>query len=237
MRIFADTRQTYATTLLAGKANKEKIPNPMLHHYRTVPLILVILLLSTLAVKISTWAQVHVWEHHGWTGGLSVVSIIGGFLVLHDRYLWRWPVFKLLVNVPVVRGTYEGRVSYNYQSKDQSKHVLVVIEQRATHVSVCCWFTSEGDASKEETLSRSIHADLIDRDGHGRWQLCMLYQNEGDRITGSTGAHDGFAALDLEVGTGILKGHYFTGRKSMGTMELMPVTKKQPINNEEHGQL
>jgi hypothetical protein len=209
----------------------------MLHHYRTAPLIVAILLLSTLAIKISTWAQDLGWEHHGWTGGISVVSVVGGFLALHDRYLWRWPVFNLLVNVPVVRGKYEGRVRYNLQGEDLSKHVRVVIQQRATHVSVCCWFTAERDGPTEETLSRSLHADLLDRDGNGHWQLCMLYQNEGDRITGSTGAHDGFAALDLEVGTGILKGHYFTGRKSMGSMELMPATKKQTINNEEHGQL
>ncbi len=194
----------------------------MLHHYRTVPLIVAILLLSTLVIKISTWAQGHGWAHLGWTGGISVVSIVGGFLALHDRYLWRLPLFNLLVNVPVVRGKYEGKVSYNYQGEDRTKHVRVEIEQRATHVSVCCWFTAEGGVRQEETLSRSIHADVLDRNGHGRWQLCMLYQNEGERITGSTGAHDGFAALDLDAGTGILKGHYFTGRNSMGTMELAP---------------
>ncbi|MFT3885496.1 MAG: hypothetical protein QM724_08725 [Flavobacteriales bacterium] len=226
MCIFADTRQTYATIPSAGKANSEKTPNPMLQNYRTVPLILSILALAGALGKLSTLVHNHLWEHHGWIGGMSVVSVIGGFLALHDRYLWRFPVFNLLVNVPVVRGEYEGRVRYNYQGEDRAKHVRVDIRQRATHVSVCCWFTAEGEGSQEETRSRSIHADLLDRDGHGRWQLCMLYQNEGDRITGSTGAHDGFAALDLELGTGILKGHYFTGRKGMGTMELVPTLKK-----------
>ncbi|MCB9179568.1 MAG: hypothetical protein H6590_09130 [Flavobacteriales bacterium] len=225
-RIFGDTSQTYATKPTAAKANQEKTPNPMMHHYRTTPLIVTILLLSTLAIKISTWVQGHGWEHHGWTGGISVVSVIGGFLALHDRYLWRLPVFNLLVNVPMVRGEYEGKVSYNYEGEDRTKRVRAVIAQRATHISVCCSFAAEVDRPKEETMSRSIHADLLDRDGHGRWQLCMLYHNEGERTTGSSGAHDGFAALDLDADTGILKGFYFNGRKRIGTMELVPLKKK-----------
>lgn len=198
----------------------------MLHHYRKGPLILTILILSTIVGKGALWLQTHGWEHHGWLGGVSVASLVGGFLYVHDRYLWRLPVFNLLVNVPVVRGAYEGQVTFHYQGTEGTKRVRVVIAQRATQVSVCCWFSAEEGRPQEETLSRSVHADLLDRDGHGRWQLCMLYQNEGERTNGSTGAHDGFAALDLDPATGAFKGHYFTGRKSMGIMELIPSTKK-----------
>ncbi len=198
-----------------------------LHHYRPAPLILTILLLAAGLGKLSTFVHNHLWEHHGWLGGVSVTSLVSVFLVWHDRKLWRLPVFNLLVNLPVVRGKYEGEVCYEYQGEQRRKLVRVLIEQRATDVSVCCWFSAEVGLSQEDTLSRSVHADLLDRDGHGRWQLCMLYQNEGDRITGSTGAHDGYAVLDLDPGTGILKGHYFTGRKTMGSMELVPSTEKQ----------
>lgn len=193
----------------------------MLHHYRTTPLILIILLLSTAALKLSTWFHHHVFEHHGWTGGVSVVSIVGGFLALHDRLLWRYPVFDLLVDVPVVRGTYTGWIRYMYKGEECSKAVRAVIKQRATSISVHCWFKAIGDARQEDTCSKSTHADLLDIDGHGSWQLCMQYRNEGERVTGSTGAHDGIAVLDLDPVTGALKGHYFTGRKGIGSMELL----------------
>jgi|GEM_PF-3122341 len=198
----------------------------MLHHYRKGPLILTILFLSTIVGKGALWLQTHGWDHHGWLGGVSVASLVGGFLYVHDRYLWRLPGFNLLVDVPVVRGKYEGTVVYEYNGEQHTKRVVAEIRQRASHLGVCCRFSAEEERPQEETLSRSVHADLLDRDGHGRWQLCMLYQNEGERITGSTGAHDGFAALDLDPATGILKGHYFNGRKSMGIMELVPSTNK-----------
>ncbi|MBL8000429.1 MAG: hypothetical protein JNL05_00590 [Flavobacteriales bacterium] len=195
----------------------------MLHHYRTTPLILVILLLSTLVIKISTWAQGHGWEHHGWTGGISVVSVVGGFLALHDRLLWRFPVFNWLVNVPVVRGEYTGTIRYVYDGEERAKDVQAVVKQRATSISVQCSFRAIGDARQEDTRSRSTHADLFDTDGHGSWQLCMQYRNEGERVTGTTTAHDGIAVLDLDLATGALKGHYYTNRKTMGSMELRPV--------------
>lgn len=193
----------------------------MLHHYRIIPLIVVILLLSTVALKLSTWFHHHVFEHHGWTGGISVVSIVGSFLALHDRLLWRYPVFNWLVNVPVVCGTYTGLIRYEYEGVECSKTVRALIKQRATSISVRCWFKAVDDARQEDTLSRSTHADLLDTDGHGSWQLCMQYRNEGERVTGSTGAHDGIAVLDLDPQTGALTGHYFTGRKGIGSMELL----------------
>src|SRR5690606_15798956 len=158
--------QTYATIPSARKANSEKTPNPMLQNYRTVPLILAILALAGALGKLSTLVHNHLWEHHGWIGGMSVVSVIGGFLALPDRFLWRFAAVKLLVNVPVVRGEDEGRVGYNYQGADPAKRARVDSRQRATHVSVCCWFTAEGEGPQEDTRSRSIHADLLDRDGH-----------------------------------------------------------------------
>ncbi|QQR85907.1 MAG: hypothetical protein IPJ76_15050 [Flavobacteriales bacterium] len=187
-------------------------------HYHIAPLILVVLGISAALGKLSDVLQDHGLEHHGWVGGVSVVSLTAGFLKVYDQWLWRLPVLRLLVRVPCIAGNYRGQIEYVYEEVPQVKRIEAEITQTASHVHVCCKFFSTDTEGTETTKSRSIHADLFDRSGH--WQLCMLYENEGERVRGSTAAHDGFAVLDVLEGGKALDGHYFTGRKTRGSMVL-----------------
>ncbi len=189
-----------------------------LNHYRIAPLILVVLGLSAGLGKLSEFLHTNIWEHHGWVGGVSVVSVIGGFLKVYDQWLWKFPVFRWLVHVPCIAGKYSGRIDYEFEDVQSTKRIKAVVTQTASRVSVYCRFFSTDPATAQVTKSRSIHAELVERDDH--WQLCMLYLNEGERAKGSTSPHDGFAALDLFNGGLELSGHYFTGRKTRGEMVL-----------------
>ncbi|MBP6696538.1 MAG: hypothetical protein KA175_02895 [Flavobacteriales bacterium] len=166
---------------------------------------------------LSGFLQHHGVEHHGWIGGVSVVGLTGGLLKVYDQWLWRLPVFRWLVRVPCIAGNYTGRVEYIYKGTPGKKRIDAEVIQSASRVCVHCKFFSTDPALPETTKSRSIHADLVDRDG--LWQLCMLYENEGERINATTSAHDGFAVLDVHA-RGILEGHYFTGRETRGAMVL-----------------
>lgn len=187
-------------------------------NYKPVPLIVTIGVLWTVSGHLLTMYWEDAFEYG--IGPLTIVSII---LFAYDRYLWKWPVLRWLVDTPDLNGNYEGCVEFRYDGDDKKKACTAVIEQTASTISATFDFTKPDDY---DTKSRSEKAFFIkDNDGKVS-RLGLFYENKGSAIGNDTlTQHHGISILDLtqQDGEYELKGSYFTNRKpkqTQGDIEL-----------------
>lgn len=91
----------------------------------------------------------------------SAVVIL--FLLAFDRWLWRWPVIRLLVSRPILHGTWKTELRTSYRQRaDETIEAYLVIDQTYSGICVRMLF--------DRSQSVSVSGDLVQEDGH-----CVLY--------------------------------------------------------------
>lgn len=155
------------------------------------------------------------------------VSLIGMFLLLYDKVLWKWPVFNLIITVPDMRGRYTGTINYTFGGVKGEKECAIEITQTASKIKLHAYFNN---AEAEKTKSKSLIESVEEEDGF--YNLYLYYFNSGSKENNLLDCHEGANMLKFIPANGDiaqkLVGHYFTDRKiqTRGAMEVQFETKK-----------
>jgi len=150
----------------------------------------------------------------------DVVTVYAILYFVFSRWLWRLPVFQgWLVPYPDLQGTWEGMLQTTWVDPKTGKvpapiPLLLVIKQSFDSIS-CVMHT-------QESSSVSNAAQISEDDGSGIYCLSYNYTNKPDAaLRGRSAIHDGAALLTVvRKPKKILKGEYWTNRKSTGSIEL-----------------
>ncbi len=154
-------------------------------------------------------------------------ALIGSFLFFYNNFLWRLPVFNLLVKVPNLNGRYKGKINYEFQGVAGQKDCVVEIIQTASSIKIHSYFDN---GAGEKTKSKSLVESIEEEDGF--YHLYLYYFNSGSKDTGKLDCHEGANMLKFipehEGSPKKLTGHYFTSRKiqTRGEMNVEFESKK-----------
>lgn len=145
------------------------------------------------------------------------VTVAGIGLALFNRWVWHFPLIRMLHGRPVLRGTWHGELASQWINPQTGRgippdpDVFLAIRQTFWTVSV--------RLITNESKSQSVTASLRDT-GHGVYELVYVYTNTPrvsvrDRSEVHYGAVVLAAPVDRAAG---LEGHYFTDRNTRGEM-------------------
>ncbi len=185
-------------------------------YYNESKLILLVILLyigsEALVSGIINLLKAYNFEYYRFYPATALLALV---FWLINKHLHKVPfLWKLLIKVPLIRGTYKGMVKYNYQGVLGHKHCKLIIYQTTSDIKVDCYFWDEDEngnkISSTQTKSESIVEDLIRKD-NGLYQLLFYYQNKGSSDS-SIPIKYGFNTLTLKKEGEIkrLEGGYFS---------------------------
>lgn len=165
---------------------------------------------------INSWTDLNYFQYPS-------ASVIVGLLVLWiDLYLWKFPPFNLLFQIPNISGRYEGYINYlNPITKvDEEKKCVIEVFQTGSKVKFNCYFKKLN--SKEKTKSESLVETILKNDD-GTVSLISTYRNHG--LPNQFQEHSGTSILTfVENENGrFLKGIYYTNREpqTKGEMDVV----------------
>lgn len=181
---------------------------------------------AVVGAAAATWAGVL------WLGGAplgwamlrpygAVVSAVTMLAVLFEAVLWRLPfVRSQIAKRPPIAGTWRATLVSSYEQPDGSKTmktVYVVIAQSLTRLSVRMFTDTAHSRSLAERISPSQNDDLF--------ELAVVYQNVPNidqRLPDGTGRiHFGALLIpNVAYSADTLRGHYWTDRRTEGTLTL-----------------
>ena len=193
-------------------------------YYKPTPLIVTILILAGLTEAcVSKWIHPFLSQHLPLGSHFRIpttVSILGLFFILYDQLLWRIPIFKLLMDVPDMRGRYEGKIKYERNSVNMEKKCVIEITQTASKIKVHTYFS---DGANENTSSKSL-IEEIKKEEDGFFDVYLFYNNSGTKQNGELDCHEGANKMRFIPGDGSssnkLIGHYFTNRQTQTRGEI-----------------
>ncbi len=157
-----------------------------------------------------------------------IVMVVAAALAASDRWVWRWPVVRLMVRIPDLEGTWQGTVQSNWKDPETGTTIppvraFLAIRQTLTALSVTLYTT--------EATSVGLAAGML-RENDGRFGVSALYRHEPSvaRQARNPMHHGG---LRLAVGASDrLKGGYWTDRGTLGDMDFARVSKKVALDLE-----
>ena len=163
------------------------------------------------------------WEFANIFGGLPFwvegISPLGTYALLYaffERAAWHWPVFRALgiVNVPDLRGRWEGEQLSSYKSSNgkpvQSRMILEVV-QTFSSVSTTTYYYRWNDAHSASCFLE-IEGDLF---------LAIIFESEPNaRHDGAGTANKGVARLKYLEGEKLIVGTYFNTSGNHGEIKL-----------------
>jgi len=202
----------------------------MTFRYYNITAVTIIILLLAFAIDnliqdiLLPYMQTH---HIALVRAPGNVSLIGMFLLLYDKVLWRWPAFSAIVNLPDMRGRYKGKITYSFEGAKGEKECVVEISQTSSKIKIHSYFNNEGN---EKTKSKSLVESVEEEDGF--YYVYLYYFNSGSKDNNVLDCHEGANMLKFIPGNKNnakkLIGHYFTDRRiqTRGTMEVEFETKK-----------
>lgn len=133
--------------------------------------------------------------------------------LLFAKILWKWKIFKWLVQVPCLSGKWSGILEFDYDSKHQKKKTELCIKQDFFRTVI------KLKTNESESISVSAQFD-IDKDRDVK-RLFYCYRNEAKPdFRDRSPIHYGAVRLNISDDNKKLEGEYWTSRKSVGTISL-----------------
>lgn len=193
-------------------------------YYKTTALIITIIILSGLIeICVGKWINPFLAQHLSVGSHFRVpttVSILGIFFFLYNQYLWKFPVFNFLMDVPDMTGRYEGKVKYVWNGANGEKKCFIEVIQTASKIKIHSYFS---DGVNENTSSKSLIED-IKQDEDGFFDIYLFYLNSGTKQNGGLDCHEGANKLRFipskDGSSNKLIGHYFTNRQTQTRGEI-----------------
>jgi hypothetical protein len=150
----------------------------------------------------------------------TVVTIV---FLLYDRFIWKWKVVRAVTGKPLIAGTWRGILQSDYIRPGETQKIdpipTVIRFKQTNSTLVATLFTGESESVSEQ-------AKLI-REDDDRWRLSWVYRNTPRQsVQERSEPHRGVCDLYVSGKEGeVLKGRYFTGRKTTGEIEFLEWSK------------
>ena len=148
---------------------------------------------------------------------LGLIVLIATFFIAHA---WRWRIFRgWLVPFPDLGGTWEGTLQTTWSDPQTGlvpPPITTILTIRQSFIRISCVMRTE------QMTSRSFMADFwLEPDEQIRNLGYSYHSSPIATVRDHSAPHDGTAIFEL-VGSPVtkLKGSYWTGRKTTGTVEL-----------------
>jgi hypothetical protein len=202
-------------------------------YYNSTALIISIIILSGLIeAMVGKWVNPFLAEYLPIGSSFRVpttVSILGLIFTLYNQFLWRFPVFNLLMAVPDMSGRYEGVIRYHWNGSSHEKKCCIEISQSASKIKAHTYYSN---GTTENTSSRSLIEDIKLEDD-GFFEIYLFYLNSGTKQSGGLDCHEGanklrYIPADKETPSQ-LTGHYFTNRQTQTRGEIEAVFQSKKL--------
>ena len=218
------------------KKSKLVKPDFNFKYYQETKLVLLVIILYVLSELFINWLIQVLGEHdikyYRFYPSVILLCLLFSFINknLHKvPFLWKW-----VIKVPLIRGTYTGKVKFNYNGQESFKNCKLIIYQTTSDVKVDCYFWDEDldgkKISSSQTKSESIVEDIVKKK-NGLFQLLFYYRQSGNGDS-TIPIREGFNVLNFKKDGQIrrLEGKYFASnslsRGNGGTMTVDFQTKK-----------
>jgi len=140
-----------------------------------------------------------------------MVFVLWSFIFI----FWKIPILGKLSQFlfgtkPYIQGTWLGQLKYKWNDKEIEKTVFLVVKQ-SDGFSIHIWLLTD------ERKSSGIFEEIIQYKGLQR--IIYTYKNEespNNKVINPS--HEGFCQLDIVNSSSILKGIYYTDRKTFGCL-------------------
>ena len=151
-------------------------------------------------LKCETW-----YDYLGAAG--EAISITAILMALYDKVLWRINPFD---STPKFKGSYSGKLIYDYNGQHKRKNIKVDISQTSLKVYV--------KITTNEITSNTITSDLIEE--NGEYVLYYTYlTNPSSQYSAQNPIQHGTCRL-IQTDKGKLEGQYWTSRQTIGDIKL-----------------
>lgn len=198
-------------------------------YYHTTPLIIIILLLASGIDLVFTELLIPLMSNYdiSFLRAPGNASLIGMFLLLYDKLLWKLNIFNLIVRIPDISGRYRGKINYEFKGVPGEKDCVVEITQTSSRIKIHSYFNN---SKSERTSSKSLVENIEEEDGF--YNIYLYYFNSGSKENNILDCHEGANMLKFIPTTKNspkkLVGHYFTNRniQTRGSMEVEFETKE-----------
>lgn len=148
-------------------------------------------------------SEFSIYDLYGYAGEAIAFTAIAMFL--YEKYIWKYVPFE---QTPVLKRKYVGTLKSTYDGRE--RRTTLTIKQSLLSVVV----VMETEESKSKSISASID-NILDE-----WQLTYTYLNIPDaNVRDRSAIHYGTALLSLD-NPQIIKGQYFTDRKTSGDIKV-----------------
>lgn len=191
------------------------IPDFNFKYYKEIPLFILVILFYSISEKIiqliiDTLNYQNI-EYYRFIPFTILLATLFSFI---NKYLHKIPwLWKQLIKVPLIRGTYEGKVVYNYLNQDAQKKCKFIIYQTPSKIKIDSYFwNSKNYVVGDELIktdSESLVEDIKLKD-NGLFELLFYYRNKGSS-DGTIPQREGFNSLTYKKTekTKKLEGYYF----------------------------
>lgn len=174
----------------------------------------------------SLWLLQWGWQNN-LLRGFGPTAIVMFFLVLYDKWLWKFPLFNQMISVPDLNGTFDGKITFRRNGQEECKTCKLAIKQTCSNIKIKSRFSRDGENDTESVSTEAF----VKTDGAGDQHLYFYYQNRGSCMDGDTlDQHDGMNVLEINNdGENIhLNGYYFTNRnpQTKGCIEVTKINER-----------
>nr|WP_293296867.1 hypothetical protein [Allomuricauda sp.] len=185
-------------------------------YYQETKLLLLVITLYGLSELFINWAIKFLGDYdikyYRFYPSVILLCLLFSFI---NRNLYKIPfLWKWVIKVPLIRGTYTGKVKFNYNDQDSFKNCKLIIYQTTSDIKVDCYFWDEDEngnkISSSQTKSESIVEDFVEKK-NGLFQLLFYYSQLGNGDS-TIPIREGFNILNFKKDGQIkrLEGRYFT---------------------------
>lgn len=140
------------------------------------------------------------------------MTILGLILYIYDKWLWKMPLFKLIMNVPNMSGRYKGGVRFVKDGEKRELPAYIEISQTSSNLKIHTYFK---DSREVSTNSQSLIEEII-LGNNGFYDIYFFYLNTGSKQSGELDCHEGANVIRFHPKQGndvqSLAGYYFTNR-------------------------
>jgi len=174
---------------------------------------IVIGLAAVVAITI-VWATSGIVDFTYAKALVTASGVVVLFLLVYDRWAWRWPLLRRLTRRPILHGTWKAELRTSYPARaHETIECYIAITQTYSQISVDMLF--------DRSSSRSMSGDLV-LEG-GRCVLYYIFHTQADTLhRNSNPPTRGGATLMVTREPQVhLAGDYWTERDTRGTVRTL----------------
>lgn len=151
-----------------------------------------------------------------WFESLSPLAAYGLFYSIFDRYVWKWPLFRMLgiVTLPKMAGRWYGTQLSSYKKDGQKptkSRIILEVEQTFSHIKAATYY--------RRWQSQSSVSCMVMLEGEP--YLMIIYDTSANVRHEDTAAHHkGVAYYRYLPGEDKIIGTYFNTQGATGEIEL-----------------